>query len=286
MREISELLGTPVISATEGSSIPRVFFTDVASTMGIPQLGSMPELARRIIEYSHLPWHETFSSELSPSGGGGTVTALGLLQIKNAVLVWKGEEPIPLPEEISFSEWEPALDWQIMRRGLPRDVIERLERPGAPEFRSLVLSEYGNRCALTGFTTTEVIQVAHIVPYYGEASDDIQNAIPMRSDLHGLFDTGLIRIDYIPGERKFQITIHENIKKDYLELNKKYLKILYVQETKFQNRLSQGNPSGLQNMLIKFHCKLLANDHHLVYERLIMPLDCLRYQVKLSLTNH
>ena len=84
MKEITELLGHSQIETTVGSSIPSVFFSDIAAVMGIPITSGMPSMAKRIIENAGLIWMSEFSSENAPSGGGGTVTTLGLLQLKNA----------------------------------------------------------------------------------------------------------------------------------------------------------------------------------------------------------
>lgn len=225
MKEIAEIIGSEPISSTAGSSIPRIFFSDVAAHMGIPQIGTMTDLARRVIEFANLQWHEDFSSELTPSGGGGTVTALGLLQMKNAVLKWKGLPEETLPSTILLNEWEPAINWLAIRNGLPKEETLRLERPGASDFRKLVLDEYQNKCAITRIEVGEVIEVAHIVPYYGEDSDHIQNGIPMRVDLHKLFDSGLLRIRYIAGLKVFIVEIHENAMKNYKELHEKKLEL-------------------------------------------------------------
>lgn len=219
MKDIAQILGSEPIAPTIGSSIPRIFFSDVAAHLGIPQIGTMPDLARRIIEFANLPWHEEFSSELAPSGGGGTVTALGLLQIKNAILKWKGLPVLALPSILVFDEWEPAINWLAIRNNLPKEETLKIERPGASEFRNMVLNEYGNKCAITGYRVSETIEAAHIVPYYGKESDDIQNGIPLRADLHKLFDNGLLRIQYVAGIKVFQIQIHENVKLDYFDLH-------------------------------------------------------------------
>jgi hypothetical protein len=223
MREIAELLGIPEVLPTVGSSIPSVFFTSVASEMGVPIVPGMPSLARKIIESSHLTWRTEFSSEAMPSGGGGTVTALGLMQVKNAVLIWKGEPAQPLPIEIEEGDWEPSQYWQAIREELPRETQEVIARPGATEFRNQVLYEYANRCAVSGITSTEALEVAHIVPYYGPDSDDIQNAIPLRVDIHRLFDRGLIRIEYSETSKSYKIRVHDFISKDYKEFDGKSL---------------------------------------------------------------
>jgi hypothetical protein len=223
MREIAELLGLPEMLPTVGSSVPSVFFTSIASEMGIPVVPGMPAMARKIIESSHLNWRPEFSSEAMPSGGGGTVTALGLMQVKNAVLIWKGEPTQPLPVEIEDEEWEPSHYWQAIREELPRETQEVIARPGADEFRNRVLQEYSNRCAVSGTTSTQALEVAHIVPYYGPESDDVQNGIPLRVDIHRLFDRGLIRIDYDESSKSYKIGIHHFISPDYEEFDGKSL---------------------------------------------------------------
>jgi hypothetical protein len=223
MREITQILELPELTTTRGSSIPSAFFSNIASVMGIPIIGGMPQMARKIIEAAHLRWHESFSSELSPSGGGGTVTALGLLQVRNAALVWTGKPAEPLPVAIVFEPWSPAQNWMEKRLELERQEAELLIRPGSRDFRNLILTEYDYQCAVTRIKTMEAIEVAHIVPYFGPESDELQNALPLRVDLHRLFDRGLLRIEYRPSIRKYLSIVHESILKDYSEYHDKVI---------------------------------------------------------------
>ena len=225
MREICQLLGISEMSTTIGSSVPRVFFSDIATQMGCQELGTMPLTARAIIEMSGLDWHDNFSSEQTLSGGGGTVTALGLLQVKNAVLVWLGDSPISLPENIELDPWKPHENWKSLRESLPTETQEVTIRPGASNFRELVFAEYDNFCAISGFRVPSAIEVAHIVPYYGELSDEVQNAIPMRIDLHRLFDQGLIRVIFDDLKATYIVLTHSTIMNDYQEFNGVELKI-------------------------------------------------------------
>ena len=215
MSEINELLNLPIIEPTLGSTIPRVFFTSIADVMGLPAVNGMPAMARKIIENAHLPWYEDFSSELAPSGGGGTVTALGLLQVKNAVLTWLGKPVDPLPMDLLIEEWEPATNWQEIRANLPLEFKEVKSRPGASAFRELVLAEYANKCAVTGCKSVAALDVAHIVPYYGPESDQLQNALPLRADIHRLFDQGLLKIEYDPSIKNYLVSIHDFVMHDY-----------------------------------------------------------------------
>lgn len=222
MEEISKLLDIPIHRPTKGSSIPHLFFSDIANQMGIPQQSSMPALARTIIENSNLDWSPTFSSEHTSSGGGSTVTALGLLQVKNAVLVWLGKSPVAIPDiqpGIEYLDWEPNQNWREIRESLPREIKFGIARPGADEFRRQVLQEYQGTCAISRFQADDVLDVAHIVPYYGTESDCIQNAILLRTDLHRLFDRGLLLITFDEGSELFISQIHYSIMEDYGEFD-------------------------------------------------------------------
>lgn len=61
-------------------------------------------------------------------------------------------------------------------------------------FRQNVLAAYQNKCAITGIGIPQVLQAAHIDPYRGVQSQIIPNGIPLRADLHLLFDAHLISI--------------------------------------------------------------------------------------------
>jgi len=57
------------------------------------------------------------------------------------------------------------------------------------------MDAYGSRCAFSGCATEEVLDAAHIVPYQGVDTNHVQNGILLRTDLHTLFDLGLIGVD-------------------------------------------------------------------------------------------
>ncbi len=78
---------------------------------------------------------------------------------------------------------------KLKRQGL--NVV----RPGQSRFRNAVLEAYGRRCAVSGESTEEILEAAHIQPYAGSQSDHVQNGIALRTDLHRLFDAGLFAID-------------------------------------------------------------------------------------------
>lgn len=76
-----------------------------------------------------------------------------------------------------------------------RRTVEVIARPGQTAFRRRVLAAYGRTCFLTGTAFEDVLEAAHIRPVKARGSDLAANGICLRSDMHGLFDAGHIRID-------------------------------------------------------------------------------------------
>lgn len=68
-------------------------------------------------------------------------------------------------------------------------------RRGQKAFRSALLAAYGRRCAVTGCAVPELLEAAHITPYLGSDTNHITNGILLRTDLHTLYDCGLIAVD-------------------------------------------------------------------------------------------
>jgi len=75
-----------------------------------------------------------------------------------------------------------------------RTTTSIVHRPNQAKFRRQVLSQGNGRCILTGESTPEVIEAAHIIPVSHGGSDDPENGFCMRVDIHRLFDGGKIRI--------------------------------------------------------------------------------------------
>lgn len=68
-------------------------------------------------------------------------------------------------------------------------------RQGQPTFRKNLLAAYDSKCAVTGCEVIAVLEAAHVHPYQGSLTNDVRNGILLRSDIHTLFDCGLITID-------------------------------------------------------------------------------------------
>lgn len=67
-------------------------------------------------------------------------------------------------------------------------------RRGQAAFRAALLEAYGGKCCITGCTLKDALEAAHIAPYRGDHSHHVQNGLLFRSDIHTLFDLGLLVI--------------------------------------------------------------------------------------------
>ena len=99
-----------------------------------------------------------------------------------------------------------ALPSLIERRRMLATV---LARPGQAGFRARVLQVYQGRCFLTGEVIPEVLEAAHIVPVTNGGSDDTDNGLCLRTDIHRLFDSGNIRVK-ATGELAFSDAVRES----------------------------------------------------------------------------
>ncbi len=80
-------------------------------------------------------------------------------------------------------------------------------RKGQPALRRKLLHVYGSCCCITGTGPENVLQAAHIEPHATAGNNHSTNALLLRSDIHDLFDDGLIQID--PGSLK--IVVHPSL---------------------------------------------------------------------------
>lgn len=75
------------------------------------------------------------------------------------------------------------------RRGQPQMVVPRL---GQGSFRLAVMEAYAGGCAVTGERSLPAVETAHIRPWSHGGTHDLQNGLPLRRDLHRLFDLGYV----------------------------------------------------------------------------------------------
>ncbi len=107
---------------------------------------------------------------------------------------------------------------QSEKYGAAQSIRQRLRQT---DFRLKIISCYDASCAITGTRIPQILEAAHIIPFSGEGVHSFENGILLRSDIHRLFDDGLIWID---DEYKVVISsvlLEENAHEDYAALNGK-----------------------------------------------------------------
>lgn len=75
-----------------------------------------------------------------------------------------------------------------------RTVRQIAKRRGQASFRAALLEAYNGHCCMTGCDLPDALEAAHIMPYRGPHSNHPQNGLLLRSDVHTLFDLGLIAV--------------------------------------------------------------------------------------------
>jgi hypothetical protein len=129
----------------------------------------------------------------------------------------------PSEEFQSLLDWEPQLPLDELGQAIvlgrieaakslaavdslkdARELIQRAVavRRGQKTFRKKLLKAYGGRCAVTGTTVAAILEAAHIVPYKGAHTHRTDNGLLLRSDIHTLFDLGLL---WVSQERTVQL---------------------------------------------------------------------------------
>lgn len=102
-------------------------------------------------------------------------------------------------------------------------AIEIHARRGQKRFRKKLLDTYNRKCAITNCEIVEILEAAHIYSFKGSETDKVPNGILLRSDIHTLFDLGLITIN----PENYFILVSNKIIQDkyYAELNNKKINL-------------------------------------------------------------
>ncbi len=80
----------------------------------------------------------------------------------------------------------------------PPDAVQQRAisiRRGQARFRETLLAAYGRTCAVTGCKIVDLLEAAHIRPHSDEPNYSVTNGLLLRTDIHTLFDLGLLSID-------------------------------------------------------------------------------------------
>jgi hypothetical protein len=102
---------------------------------------------------------------------------------------------VTLPLISSEQADDPHFDPDSVTDERERAVRAIRLRRGQPTFRASLLEAYGGRCAITGCPVVDVLEAAHITPYLGSLTNHVSNGLLLRTDLHTLFDCGLLAIE-------------------------------------------------------------------------------------------
>lgn len=69
-----------------------------------------------------------------------------------------------------------------------------MRRQGQTAFRNKLIKAYEGQCAITRCKIEALLDAAHIFPYQGKDTNVISNGLLLRTDIHRLFDIGLLWI--------------------------------------------------------------------------------------------
>lgn len=87
---------------------------------------------------------------------------------------------------------EEAFNPENITDARERVVREVARRRGQRHFRDLLMESYSQRCVVTACPIVDILEAAHIFPYLGAATNHVSNGLLLRSDIHMLFDCGLL----------------------------------------------------------------------------------------------
>ena len=186
-------------------------------------VASLDELMARIANYrSQMPdpkmrigcvlLRNLFFEDSGDGLPGPTTFAKNIVSYKGYNLLEDSELEIKFGEllrqsDIRTEPGEEPLSVDGPTRGLPRLVVPRV---GQDAFKSLVLTSYGRRCAITGNRVAPVLQAAHIRPIANEGQHRVDNGLLLRSDVHILFDRGYLGLD-----EKHRLHVSRHLRDDY-----------------------------------------------------------------------
>jgi putative restriction endonuclease len=117
---------------------------------------------------------------------------------------------------------------QQARFGRPTVIRPRLGQGG---FRLAVFDAYDRACCVTSEHSLPVLEAAHIRPYAEGGEHAVSNGLPLRRDLHRLFDLGYVTITpdltFLVGER-LRVEFHNG--RSYYQLHGSQVRIPQRQE--------------------------------------------------------
>lgn len=114
MFEIADYLGFERISTSRGSTVPKKFMTSVAEALNANGNLRATEILREILNDAGVEWNPTFDSEMTPSGGGETITLEGLVALERSVKLILESRRIEQPLQMTSATILAQDDWTII----------------------------------------------------------------------------------------------------------------------------------------------------------------------------
>lgn len=130
----------------------------------------------------------------------------------------------------SWSENSSDLLEMIRRTDISSSVtlsstMRKNSRPRQQQFRHELLAAVA-RCPVTGVSVPQALQAAHIKPHEFGGPEEMDNGLPLRADIHCLFDAGLIRFEPINYDRICHILLlSDEVKSNYREFDEKLIQL-------------------------------------------------------------
>lgn len=135
------------------------------------------------------------------------------------------EDRAPLPPDdeapLSFTEAEIKRLTSLVPDKAARQMVSRLMRARSSQFRFSLLKAYEHRCCVSDSGPADVLEAAHIDRHAESGDDNISNGLLLRSDLHTLFDAGLLRIRH----DSLCVWLHERVRRWYPDLHGKHIRL-------------------------------------------------------------
>jgi hypothetical protein len=122
--------------------------------------------------------------------------------------IWGGSEAGRISTDHEMTSIPAEAPNDIVRE---RKSVSALVRKGQSVFRKRLIHLYDGKCAMSGVDVEAALDAAHIDDYATSGVNASTNGLLLRSDLHDLFDAGLIVID----PDTLTISIDPNLRQSY-----------------------------------------------------------------------
>lgn len=106
------------------------------------------------------------------------------------------DDNLTITEKVNTGGNDQPFDPQNLADARTKIARQITARRGQKSFRNKLLKAYDYKCAVTGCDVASLLEACHIMPYMGDQTNHIQNGLLLRSDIHVLFDLGLLTINF------------------------------------------------------------------------------------------